>query len=359
MNRKLNDLKKVNAENCVTIILNTHRTAPDNQKDIITLKNLIREAGNRLQNSAEKKDAEAIMESLNKLESSIDVSHNQESLVLFVNAEKNIAEYIRLPIPVTDRVVIGDTFATRDLLRAVHLNAGYYILVLSQQNVRFLQAMNDALVKEFTDTFPLENKGFFTNPGIESSYAARQTNLMAEFFNLVDKEVNKIRKENPLPVLICTEEANYYEYLKVADEKDSIYPMYLNGNRLDEKAAAIVKEAWPLIKDEIERQNMERKKNLDRAVGNGLFLSDVNEIAGAIKEGRVATLYVQEGLFQPAVFEGDHIRLLAENEEKPAGFIDDIFDELIELNMEYNGNTVFLPEGNLDKFNGFAAVTRY
>ncbi len=44
MNKKLNELKKVNAENCVSIILNTHRTAPDSQKDVIALKNLIKEA---------------------------------------------------------------------------------------------------------------------------------------------------------------------------------------------------------------------------------------------------------------------------------------------------------------------------
>ncbi len=359
MNKKLNRLKKIQAENCVTIILNTHRTAPDNQKEVITLKNLIKEAGDRLHETLDKKEAEKILESLTKVEASIDHSHNLDSLILFVNVAENIAEYIRMPVPVTDRVVIGDTFATRDLLRAVHLKSSYYVLVLSQQKVRLLQAMNDELVHEFTEVFPLENKGFKTNPGLESTFAARQTNLTNEFFNLVDKEVNKVRKENALPVLICTDEANFHEYLKIADEKESIFEMSLNGNKLEEKAGIIVKEAWPMIKAEIEKQNNSRKQELDQAVGTGRFLSDVNEISNAIKEGRVQTLFVQQGLFQPAVLENDFIKIIGENDEKPKQMIDDIYDELIEMNMDYNGDTVFLPEGYLKEFNGFGAITRY
>lgn len=359
MNKKLNELKKVNAENCVTLILNTHRTAPDNQKDAIMLKNLIKEAEERLMNSLDKKTAQTIVESLTNLEATIDHSHNLESLVLFVNAEKEIAEYLRLPIPVVDRVIIGDTFATRDLLRAIHLTSSYYVLVLSQQKVRFIQAMNDQVIKEITGPFPIENTDFHTSSSIETSDAGRQTNLIAEFFNRVDKQVNIIRKENPLPVLICTEEANFYEYLKIADEKESILETYLNGNRLEEKAGAIVKEAWPIIKEHVEKSNIERKEDLDKAVGTGRFLSDVNEIMSAIKEGKVQTLFVQQGLFQPAVLENGSVDLLSENDEKPKEMIDDIFDEMIEMNMNYGGDAVFLPKGSLDEFNGFGAITRY
>ena len=87
MNKKLNALKKVNAKNCVSIILNTHRTAPDNQKDVITLKNLIKEVEERLMNSLDKKEAQSIVESLTKLEASIDHNYNLESLILFVNVD--------------------------------------------------------------------------------------------------------------------------------------------------------------------------------------------------------------------------------------------------------------------------------
>lgn len=359
MNKKLKELKKITSDNCVTIILNTNRTAPDNQKDVLALKNLVKEAEERLHQAEDKKKAKAIVESLTKLEASIDHSHNLESLALFVNVDEGIEEYMRLPIQVVDRVIIGDTFATRDLLRAIHLNSSYYVLVLSQQKARLIQAFNDEVIQEISKPFPIENTQFYTTSGIETSDAGRLTNLIAEFFNRIDKDVNKIRQDNPLPVLICTEEGNFHEYLKIADKKHSIFEMHLNGNRLEEKAGAIVRDAWTLVKDQVIKQNNDRKAELDQAVGTGRFLSDVNEINKAIHEGKIQTLFIQEGLFQPAVMENDTISLLTENDEKPKGMIDDIFDELIEFNMNYGGDAVFLPKGSLDEFGGFGAITRY
>ena len=357
MNTKLNELKKIVSDNCVSIILNTHRTAPDNKKDVITLKNLIKEAEDRLLESVDKKVAQAIVESLTKLESEIDHSHNLESLMLFVNVENGVAEYMRLPVAVTDRVIIGDTFATRDLLRSMHLNSSYYVLVLSQQKVRLIQAFNDESIKEFTKPFPIENTELYTT-GFENTNSTRQNTLAAEYFNRIDKEVNEIRRSNPLPVLICAEDVNYHEYLKIADQKHSIYEVHLNGNRLEEKAGAIVKEAWSVLKDHVVQTNNDRKSELDKAVGTGRFLSDVNDISRAINEGRIKTLFIQQGLFQPAVMEGDFIQLIDNNETKE-GMIDDIYDELIEFNMNHGGDAVFLPEGSLDEFNGFGAITRH
>jgi hypothetical protein len=48
MNAELKDLKDVVSPGCVTIIMNTHRTKPENIQDPITLKNLVTEAEERL-----------------------------------------------------------------------------------------------------------------------------------------------------------------------------------------------------------------------------------------------------------------------------------------------------------------------
>ncbi len=359
MNEKLKQLRKVHAENCVTLILNTHRTAPDNQQDGIKLKNLAKKAEEKLNETTDKKTASATIEKMNSVIGQIDHNYNLESLLVFVNAEQNIAEYVRLPIAVSDRAVVSNSFATRDMLRAQQLTSNYYVLVLSQQKTRLLEANNDQLLKEFGDPFPMENTDLHPTSAAEASNASRQTNLIAEYFNRVDKAVNEIRTTNPQPVFIATEESNFYEYLKVADEKESIFETYLNGNHQDGKGADVVREAWKMVKNEVEKRNNERRKNLEEAVDAGRFLSDVNEVRLAVKEGRVATLYVQQGLFQPAVIEDNSVTLLSENDEKPAGAVDDIFSELIEMNSEQGGEAVFLPDGYLEKFNGFAAALRY
>lgn len=357
MNQRLKEFKNIVSETCVTIILNTSRTRPDNEKDPIILKNLIKVAEERLFADENKRDAKLLVERLKNLEATIDHQHNLESLILFVN--EDIAEYTRLPIGVEERVVIDHTFATRDLVRAMHLETSYYVLVLSQHKVRLLEAFNDKLVREIAQNFPIENSELHSTSKAELSNATRQTNLMAEFFNRVDKEVNKVRKENPLPILICSEESSYYEYLKITDQKHSIFDTYLNKNRLDEKGQAIVKEAWEIVQEYTIEKNNARKSQLAVAVSQNKFLSDTNEIWQAIKQGRIDTIFIEQGSFQPAVWNNDQIQFVSDDIRDHKEVVDDIFDELIEANMNYGGDVVFLPDGDLADFNGFGAVTRY
>jgi hypothetical protein len=357
MKSKLIELKSVVAENCITIILNTHRTAPDNQKDIIVIKNLITEAENRLIESTDKRVAANLIERIKELADSIDHSQNLESLILFVN--EDISEIVRLPMKVEDRVIIGDTFATRDLMRAMHTNSQYYVLVLSQEKARLIQAFNDEVVKEVKGEFPFKNNQFNTSNWVDKSNATRKDNLIAEYFNQVDKAVNEVRKSTGLPVLICSEESNYNDYLKIADEKNTIFQTFLSGNRLENKDHEIVKEAWAIMKEYLVNRNDNRITELEKAVGTGNYLSDLNEIWKAIKNGKVQTVFVEQGLFKPALLKDDEIEIVSEDKSEDSNYIDDILDELLELNMSFGGENVFLPKGKLEKFNGYGAITRY
>lgn len=357
MYEKLKKIKDIISENCVTITLNTHRTKPDNQKDPLTLKNLVKEAEERLLANEKKRDVWPIIDRIKNLAENIDHSHNLESLILFVN--KEMADYVRLPITLESRVVIDDTFSTRDMIRAFHLEASYYVLVLSQHNVRLIEAFKDKAIAEAGQPFPIENTRFYSTSKAEIANAARQTSLIAEFFNQVDKEVNKVRKENPFPVIICAEESTYHEYLKIADQKQVILEAYLNRNRLDETAQAIVTEAWDILRDHLTRKNNARKAELQQSINSGRFLSDVNDIWSAILNGRIQTLFLEEGLFKPGVIKEDKIIFRSETDRSNKEVIDDIFDEMILAIMNSGGDVVFLPKGELAKFQGFGAITRY
>lgn len=357
MNNVLKEIKDIYSENCVTITLNTHRTKPDSDKDQLTLKNLVNDAKKRLLAEENKRDVSILIERIDRLAASIDHSYNIEALVLFVN--ENIEKYIRLPIAVENRVTIDHTFATRDLIRSIHLETNYYVLVLDLHKARLIEAFNDKVVTEHSQVFPIENTQFNTTNKVELSNASRKTNLVAAFFNEVDKEVNKIRKINPLPVLICSVESNYHEYLKIADEKHSIFDTFLNQNPLEEKNHEIVSSAWKIMKNYTIEKNNARKEELLKAVGQNNFLSDTNEIWQAIKQGRIQTLFIEESKFQAALWENDQIKYVSNDLRDKKQIVDDIFDELIEENLNHGGDVVFLPNGELSDFNGFGAITRY
>lgn len=357
MKISLKELKNIHSDNCITIILTTHRSKPDYLNDSLRLKNLIKEVERRLNADLEKKQAEKLINKVQMLADSIDHSHNLESLILFVN--EDIAEYSRLPIKVEDRVVIDETFHTRDLVRAMHLETHYFIMVLSQEKVRLIEAINDTAVREVGGSFPYENTQFFSANRAAKAIAAKQTNLITEYFNQADKRLNEVRKNNPLPVLICGLEENFNEYIKVADKKDTIFRVYLNKNKINDPVHAIVSESWEVVRDYVVKKNNERKEELRKAVSENKFLSDTTEIWRAIFEGRIQTLFIEQGLFQPAIIKDNEVHYVSEDRRTEIGVVDDIYDEMIEANMDFGGDVVFLPKGELEKFNGFGAITRY
>lgn len=352
----LQKIKHISGKNCVTILLNTHRTVPDNEKDPIVLKNLVKEAQSRLQQEENQEGVKEIIKKMNDLADSVNHRHNLESLVLFVN--EDVAEYVRLPIPVEERVVLDNTFATRDLIRALHEEKGYYILVLSRDKARLIEVYNDKVMEELQEVFPIDNVWLHPNQKAEAAVASRQTNLQQEFFNIVDKKLIEVSKGNPLRVFICTEESNYHQYLKIADRKDLIIG-YLNGNRMLEKPHHIVEAVWPLVRNYRAEQIRKRIEELENAADAGKVLTDLNDIWRAVNDGRGKTLFVKQGFFQPARLENDVVEPVSENERNVPGVVDDIVDEMIEFNLKNSGDSVFVNGGELDKYQGLALTTRY
>ena len=335
MNDLLKKYKDMKAEVCVSIIMNTHKTKPDSQKDSLTLKNLIKEAEERLLKEQDKKTATLLMGKINELAKSIDHSHNLESLVIFVNQE--VADYTRLPVAVTDRVIIDDNFATRDLFRAMHQEAGYYIVVISRQKARLIEAFNDKVVAELKGDFPIDNHLYPTDK-VKLSTAKGQDNLTEEFFNRVDKAVLKAIEQNPMPILLATETRNFEHYKKIADKPELIIG-HINRNRDDEEPQHIIPDAWTNVSKILQQMNELRLAEVDNAISQGKLLTDTNQIWKAAKEGRGQTLFVKKDYFQPAKIEQGNVKPV---DEKVAGVtVDDIVDEIIEVNISYGGDTVF------------------
>lgn len=358
MNKLFKKIKNINTEGCVTIVCNTHRTHPENEGDPIRLKNLVKEVEERLYNTYDKRFVLPLMEKLNSLLESIDHRQNLESLIIFAN--NDFIEFTRLAINVTDRVVIDNTFATRDLVRAEHEQAAYYVLVLSRNEARLIEAMNDKAVMEIKGNFPFKNETLFNTDKQERHTAGSDDKLIEEFFNRVDKEVQNTVKVQPLSVMILADERNYTHFMKVADKKEK-YLGFLNKNRGDENAKInhIIEEVWPRVREINRKRNTQRLEELEKAVGTGKYVSDIHDIWRAILEGKGQTLFVKKGYFQPALISGNEIILVDKIEIDQKTVCDDVIDEMIEHNLNLGGDTVFVEGDQLEKFQNLALITRY
>jgi hypothetical protein len=358
MKELLEKLGNIESECCVTIIMNTHRNKPDIQKDAILLKNLTTEVEQKLRNTFDKRFAQLIIDKIKQLAEGVDHGHNLDSLLLFVSDE--ISEIVKLPVGVEDRVVIDRKFAIRDLIRGFQLQEWYYILVLSRDKARLIEVLNDQEIREVDYPFPIENTELYLTTKKALSKPKQKDFMTEEFFNRVDKALWPAISENPHQVLICTEERNFFHYMKICDNPDKIIG-HLNQNRLDEKAVHIIAEAWPMVLNQLKEKNAQRIAELHQALNIGLFLSDTGEIWRALNEGRGQTLFIKHGYFQPAVISNNMVAVVEDVQESndTEDMVEDIIEKMVDVNMRNGGDVVFLPEEDLKDFNGLALVTRF
>lgn len=329
---------------CVTIILNTHKTTPENQKDPILLKNLISETSKRIEAEYDAKTAKSYTEKLTELAATIDHYHNDNGLMLFVN--EDIAEYLRIPTHPTQRIVIDDTFATKSILRALNKDTEYYALVLAGGKAKMLEASSGEFISEIHD------EGIPFND--EKLYNVSRD----EFFNRVDKAVVKVRTKKPHQIVILSDENNFHQYMKVAD-----YPNIIMGHihlkNYDEKPANQIKEIWPFISELTKAKQSARIAELEHAVSAGTCITDINEIWSAVREGRGRTIFVEEGFYLPVSNEDGKLTPIDASEISTKHDIDDITDEMIEYTLKFGGDVVFTERGTMKAFQKIALVTRF
>ncbi len=103
---------------CVTISLNTHRTHPDNVQDEILLKNLLKEAEERVTKEFGKGAAAGLLKKIGTVQSEIDANFNLDSLHVFLS--DSTKEIVRTPWPVPQNIVhIAQSFAVRPLIKRI------------------------------------------------------------------------------------------------------------------------------------------------------------------------------------------------------------------------------------------------
>ncbi len=342
---------------CITISFNTHRSAPENHQDEIQIKNLVREAEERVLQEFSKRDIQEILDRLHQLPKEMDLSKNLDSINIYLS--KDTFEVIRTTWPVIhEGVFIDNTFAIRPLIKAMNRNEEYYILYLTQKGIHLYLALNDTIIKEITDEhFPYTERkvtaAFMSNSGNTDHTAKKK-----EFFNQVDKAVQHAVAETDLPIVVIATEDNYNNYLSVAD-----HPQIYTGNVSIEFNAPnlqleIINGAWNFIKDLQYTRRTDCIEEMKEAISQGNVLTDLQEIYQAAIDGRGDLLIVHQD-FQQAVRMIDDRTFDLVNDPNEVGTVDDITSNIAWEIISKKGRAIFTQQDEIKDLGTIVLKTRY
>ena len=139
---EFSELGNFQGDNCVSIYIPTHSTglAVNERYDQIVFKNNLQKARSELiQKGVDVREIEAILsQGFELLQNEEFWNAQNQGLAVFLS--KNFFKFYKLPLQVTEELLVNSSFLLNQLLPVMERRHRYYLLILSKKHCRFYEA---------------------------------------------------------------------------------------------------------------------------------------------------------------------------------------------------------------------------
>lgn len=345
---------------CVSIYMPTHRASPETKQDPIRFKNLIREAEERLKAaSLRSPDAKKLLKPAKALiKDGLFWQYQADGLAAFISP--GVFYHYRLPLKFDELLVVTDRFHIKPLLHLFTNEKHFYILALSQNEVRLFQSSPHGIREvELEDVprslgealkydDPQKQLQFHTQtPGGKGERAAMfhghgvgkddtKDNIL-RFFHQVDHGLQKIFREERAPLVLAGVDYLLPIY-REANSYSHVIKEGVGGNPEGLKPEELQKEAWRLVEPYFMKVQQEAAALYQQLAGSDRASNQIEEIIPAARDGRVDLLFVAVGVQRWGTF--DPVTFSIHPHEEPEPGDEDLLD-LAALHTLSNGGTVY------------------
>lgn len=359
----LRELRAPRPYPAVSLTMPTHRRDRHNEQDAVRLRNLLAEAGRRLEAEPDldKRTRAAIRGRLGKAVAEVDLRHALDGLLLLADAEEFRIWY--LPREVPERVVLADTYLTRNLVAATAQSRPYWVLGIAADRATLWSGSGESLHEHRGDGFPMtppeETWDVEREERIGDTPSTFRDEETRRFLRSVDEAMGAVlaRRPRPLhlvglaPALALLEEAGNATRTAVG--------RLVKGGLTDGPAPVLLKELQPVIEEYARREKDEVLTRLDDAKGRRTFAAGLDEVWESVREKRADLVALEEHYRRTVRVCDGHLVPVHDSTAASPDVRDDIVDELVEAALDGGAEVVFLPDDILAGHDRIAAVLRF
>lgn len=252
-------------------------------------------------------------------------------LALFANADHG--EIVTLPTTVMDRVVVDATFATRDLVRALHRTPKHLVLLLSAREARLLVGHGNVLEPARGSKFPMHAPG--EGKGATEAFLAN-----------VDKALGAYRRAHPSPIVIVAAEPTLSAFKGTSTNLDRLAGS-VRGNHLNASLDKLAELTRPCMEAYLRSREAEAISLLAERGNQGRAILGIDGCWLVARWGLPEMLAVEYDFFFPARLTADGYGIEAADDITSPDVIDDLVDELIELVLLRGGWVALVEPGSM------------
>lgn len=361
---------------CLSLYQTTHRMHPDNVQDPIRFRNLVKELEESLGQKYPKREVAPLLEQFHALADNKEFwNHTTDGLAVL--AAPGMFRVYRLPRPVTDLVVVSDSFHTKPLMRITQSADHYQVLGLSRDSFKLFEGNRDSLVEvspvgsgagtaedmlgKDTDAREGAHRAYgpagdsaWSGTDVKQALADRDTE---QFFRAVDQAVaHRYAKSGGMGLILAAlpEHHNLFRSVsknpQLLKEALDVHPDAMSIDALRERA-------WQLIQPQYLERLADFVDSYGVATGKAQGSDLLDDIAKAAVEGRVATLLIEADRIVPGHIDAATGQVTVGKLDDPE--VDDLLDDLGELVLKAGGNVVMVPAERMPTTTGAAGVFRF
>lgn len=334
-------LQSVRTYPCVSLLMNTTPAAVMLEADALRLRALAREAEQRLRAEAMPRQDVPLVDELWRLVDDASRRSTAASVGVFTSVATSAVHV--LPVAVQERVVVDPTFATRDLVRAVHRTPRHVVLALSSNEARLFDGVAGTLRPAVASAFPIAHAVELRR---DSHRAASRDASLTTFLRRVDRALGTYLRLHPAPLIVAGPERVVAQFVEQSRNVGRLAGV-LTGAFVSTPLAVLAERIRPELEAYLRSRQTEALELLDRRVGQHRAVSGIAAAWLAARWERTEMLAIEEGYFFPARISDNGDYLQAATDVEHPDVIDDAVDELIELVLHRGGWIALVPDGAL------------
>ncbi len=326
----------------VSLLVPTRAGRPDHDQTarLVALRDSV---ARRLRNE-EVASAERILAELDQLIGLAREVATDRALALYVS--EHHAQLLVLPVDVKERAVVDPTFATRDLVRALHRTPRHVVLALSAHEARLFDHQLGTLSPADTTKFPMKAR-----------HDERRQDPATGFLDRVDQALGAHLRLRPSPLVLVAAEPTLSRFTQMSANLDRLAGRVI-GNHVTAPLPDIARLVSPHIEQYLASRQDESLVLLERRRGQDRAVLGLEPVWLASRWERPEMLAVEVDFFFPARISPDGDSLQAADDIEHPDVIDDVIDELIEQVLARGAWVALVDPGRIPDGRRIALTTR-
>ncbi len=331
----------------------------------LRLRHLVDHAVGRLGQELDLDAVAAFADRLSDAVDTVEMLDGQQGVAIYVSDRTTV---VPLPVRVRERVVVDDTFATRDLVRAFQRSPRYRVVTLGPKVTRLFEGVGFDLREVRGGGFPLHGTSSRVGTGTRSASrgrVSRDGRRDDPTATSIDKSVDELDDalsvylhDDPLPLVVVGTEPRLAAVARRTRHRHKIAATVRGATDFPVLTDLCVR-VWPVVESMLQQETADAVAELEQAGGASRHVSGVAETWTLANQGRGDLLLVEEGFEYPARIDPNNGQVTGTADRDQPGVVDDLVDEIIEVVLAKRGRCHIVPDGSLARYDRIAMKVRY